>query len=412
MKLSFRTSVYLIKHKANKKGEAPLWVRIKYDQQESQFSTGILVKESQWHPQKCKVVKHKNQVEYNAVIQNCLYKLKKIYSVLVEKNKDISTAEIKNIFLNKHQNDQGIITFYNMTIEKHTAREGKSISSGTINHYKSSRNKLETYIKDKLDKTDFPLKLIDYSFLIRYETHLIAALKNHTNTVYNEMKRLKTLLNDAISHGIIIESPFLKYKMKSEDTERVSLTPVEVKAISKSFDASDYSPKGIAKDWLLFMVYTGLSYSDLNNLRHGDIITTIEGKKVISIKRQKTKQPATIPLFEQSVLIIEKYKRFPENGDSGKLLPEKSNQYLNRTLKDIMRDFKIDKLITCHCARHTHACMAKELGVSIDSISKTLGHANITMTQHYAKISPDRIQNDYQAFGDFFSNNENKTKIS
>jgi site-specific recombinase XerD len=233
-----------------------------------------------------------------------------------------------------------------------------------------------------------------------------------TNTISNDMKKLKVVLKEAFNMGIITETPFRMFKIKSEETERETLSSQEVTLINDSFCMDDYSPKEIVKDWLLFMVYTGLAYSDLQKLSSNDIVTTMNSSKVISIKRQKTKQAATIPLFIHAERIIEKYKSFPEIVVSGKLLPNRSNQYINRTLKEIMKDFKINKLITCHCARHTHACIAKDLGVPIESISKTLGHSKISMTQHYTKISTNRIQLDYMPMGDFLNKSEIKSKIS
>lgn len=45
-----------------------------------------------------------------------------------------------------------------------------------------------------------------------------------------------------------------------------------------------------------------------------------------------------------------------------------------------------------HCSRHTYAttiCLSN--GVSLETLSKMLGHKNITTTQIYAKVTPPMI---------------------
>lgn len=47
-----------------------------------------------------------------------------------------------------------------------------------------------------------------------------------------------------------------------------------------------------------------------------------------------------------------------------------------------------------HCARHTYATTAMSFGVPIATIAKTMGHANMKMTQHYARVLPEKIIKD------------------
>ena len=43
-------------------------------------------------------------------------------------------------------------------------------------------------------------------------------------------------------------------------------------------------------------------------------------------------------------------------------------------------------LLLMHCARHTFATFALANGVSIESVAKMLGHTNVQMTRHYARV--------------------------
>jgi integrase len=74
----------------------------------------------------------------------------------------------------------------------------------------------------------------------------------------------------------------------------------------------------------------------------------------------------------------------------------KTNIYLKR----IATECGIDKPITFHLARHSFACLALNMGMPIESVSKILGHTNITTTQIYAKITMEKLEHDMSAFGE------------
>lgn len=51
-----------------------------------------------------------------------------------------------------------------------------------------------------------------------------------------------------------------------------------------------------------------------------------------------------------------------------------------------------------HLARHSFAVLALNYGMPIESVSKILGHTNITTTQIYAKVTNTKLENDISAF--------------
>ena len=68
-------------------------------------------------------------------------------------------------------------------------------------------------------------------------------------------------------------------------------------------------------------------------------------------------------------------------------LPVISNAKYNDYLKEIAAILGIQKQVTSHLARHTFATTVTYAnGVSIESISKMLGHTKLATTQIYARI--------------------------
>lgn len=54
----------------------------------------------------------------------------------------------------------------------------------------------------------------------------------------------------------------------------------------------------------------------------------------------------------------------------------------------------ISKRVSFHVSRHSFAVMALNYGMPIESVSKILGHTNITTTQIYAKVTSTKLDHD------------------
>ena len=149
------------------------------------------------------------------------------------------------------------------------------------------------------------------------------------------------------------------------------------------------------RDVFLFSCYTGLAYADVNKLKRSEISTGIDSQKWIFTTRQKTDTASRIPLLPVALDLLKKYEDYPACINEGKLLPVLSNQKMNAYLKEIADVCGIQKELTFHIARHTFATtVTLANGVSIESVSKMLGHKNIRTTQHYAKILDSTVSRD------------------
>lgn len=146
---------------------------------------------------------------------------------------------------------------------------------------------------------------------------------------------------------------------------------------------------------IVFYLYTGLSYVDIENLTNENINVGIDKSLWLSYYRQKTDIHAILPLLQPAVNILKRYEAYHEGKRNNHIFPVPLNQVMNRYLKKVAKQAGVDKNITFHMARHTYAseiCLSQ--GVPIETVSRMLGHRDLRSTQIYAKISNNKISED------------------
>jgi site-specific recombinase XerD len=230
-------------------------------------------------------------------------------------------------------------------------------------------------------------------FLCDFEIYLMTTVGCNANTSAKFMQFLKRIIIIARNNGMITADPFANYKIHMTKVDRGYLTQEDIeKLLKKQFTIKRLE---LVRDIFVFSCFTGLAYIDVKNLTDKEIRTSFDGKLWIMTKRQKTNVQSNILLLDVPKMILEKYKG---KAIDNKLLPILSNQKMNAYLKEIGDVCEIDKEITFHLARHTFATtITLARGVPIETVSKMLGHTNITTTQIYARITDSKISNDMQA---------------
>lgn len=213
------------------------------------------------------------------------------------------------------------------------------------------------------------------------------------------MQRLRAVFNYAKNSGVNFIDPFGNFKMSFEKTDRCYLEKEEIDVIYNKRFSSERLDK--VRDVFVFSCYTGLSYSDLRDLKKENINHSFDNNLWITSKRNKTGVRFNVRLFDIPIQIIEKYAGKQKDG---RLLPMISNQNMNEYLHEIAEICRINKKITCHTARHTFATTTTlGKGVPIETVSKMLGHTNIETTQIYARITNSKISNDMKELSEQFT---------
>lgn len=207
---------------------------------------------------------------------------------------------------------------------------------------------------------------------------------------------INRLMNWSIGKGLLNESKFQKIKVSYQKKEVVYLEKDELnRLLNFQFD----SPRMDAvRDFFCFECFTGLRYSDMNRISQGNI-----KNGYIEKRQKKTNDLVYIPLTNQAIAILEKYKnsRF-------ETLPKFSNVEINRVIKDCCKKAGIDseitishkvgiktieetgpkyQFVTNHTARKTNATLSLIFGASIETVKNTLGHKNYENLEPYIAVS-------------------------
>ncbi len=251
------------------------------------------------------------------------------------------------------------------------------------------------------------LKEIDKDFCRGFISFLLSDYKTKDGnnikqmTAYLHAGTLITALNAAVRNGLIPDNPMLKLtpseRIKFIEVPRDFLTIEELKRlIATPCDRPEI------KRAYLFACNTGLRISDVKSLKWRNISTDERGW-VLSTVMQKSTKPVDIPLG------IEGRRWLP---DINNALPEDnvfdlpSLKSINEHIGKWAKAAGINKHITFHTSRHTFATTLLSLNVDIYVISKLLGHADVTITEIYAKIINKQKDEAVSLIDNFFETNE------
>jgi site-specific recombinase XerD len=259
-------------------------------------------------------------------------------------------------------------------IENELKRENPSFA--VIEYHRSLIARLKEFGKIKVF-SDFT-----YENIVDFDVHLRKTIKSQP-TLYKRHSALHRYIREAINRGFCKFDPYLQFKVKKgKSKEPVFLVESEIEKLKKWNPCDERT--GRVKDMFIFQCFTGMAYADMSKFTVDDIFE-INGRKVIRSSREKTDESFVSILLPEAKEILEKYNY---------QLPIISNQKYNDYLKLLASGAEIKKTLTSHVARHTFGTYLINKGIPIESVSRAMGHSNIKMTQHYARMLGKKVIDD------------------
>jgi len=398
MNKTFGLLFYVKKTKMIANGTAPVYLRITIDGERADISSKRYINPDKWNASGQKLGGSGDEVRaLNSYLKTLEHQVYEAHRNMIEKKLPLTAAGLKNILLKKDEpeKDKMLVPIFEEHNRQVKALIGREYAQGTLDRYQTSLKHTVEFIQWKYKVNDINIRGIDHEFIMSYDFYLRSERKCNNNSTVKYLKNFKKIILICIANGWLDKDPFIKYKPKVKEVNREYLTMEDLQRISdKQFTNVRLTQ---VRDIFLFSCYTGLAYADVKKLKREEITIGLDGQKWIFTSRQKTDTASRIPLLPTALQIIKKYEDHPECSDLGKILPVLSNQKMNSYLKEIADVCNIEKELTFHIARHTFATtITLANGVSIESVSKMLGHTNIRTTQHYAKILDSKVGEDMQ----------------
>ena len=386
---------FIKKTKLLKNGEAPICLRLTLNKQiaEIRIKRSILV--NRWSPAKgCALGKDRVAKELNSYLEAIRLKMHQIHRELVL---DMSAPVTANAIMNRYcGNDvKMLLEVFEDHNDKCRALIGKEYVEGTVRKFDTTLLYLKQFLKQRYRKDDIPLPEINQEFVRDFEFFLKTEKSCQNNSALKHIKNFRKVIRIAIGNDWIKRDPFFGLRFKAEEVNVDFLSNDELKRIRQKKITIPRLER--IRDIFVFCCFTGLAFVDVSQLTAEDLIKDAQGNMWIRKMRQKTKEMCNIPLLSVAKDILEKYKDFASTNAKGLLLPVSSNQKTNAYLKEIADICGIKKKLTTHVARHTAATVVFLANkVSMENVAKILGHANLNMTRHYAKVLDQSILNDME----------------
>ena len=358
MRSTFKVLFYLKRNKEKKQALVPVMGRITVNGSIAQFSAKLSVPEHLWEVSGGRAKGRSVEADrINRHLDNIRTQIGKHYQSICDRDSFVTAEKVKNAYL------------------------------GFGEKYRKSIDHLRSFMRKEYCVSDMPLAELEQSFIEQYHVYLKSVLGLKPMTVCGYLRCLKYMVKIAFNNGWMPRNPFALYQYTAPNPERGFLTEDELRRMMTTrlrYKRQDYN-----RDMFLFSCFTGICYADMSTLTYDQLEQDANGDWWISGNRQKTETKYVVKLLPYPLFLLDKYRGLAGNRYLFKL---SSLDSIDDSLKNIARECGIDKQLSFHLARHTYAttiCLSN--GVSLETLSKMLGHKNITTTQIYAKVTHPMI---------------------
>lgn len=394
MKTEMKVLLYLKRNEQNSDGLCPLMGKITVKgktNSTAQFGCKIKVDPAIWNAtsQRC-TGKSRIAVRTNKEIEALLLLLLARFNELNDLSEIVSAQEVKNTFQGIAAAQATLLKLFQEHNDQYALRVGVNRAANSYYQYQNTYRLLSVFIQTKYKVSDVSVKSLDMLFIENFNTFLKINQQQKVNTIIGHIRRLKSVVYTAVYRGIINVHPFKDFSPGKAERKQMYLSREELdKLMNTTFDTPN---RNFTRDMFVFSVFTGICYCDMRTLTEEHVTKDSSDNLWIETFRQKTGTPENVMLLDIAVNIIEKYRGL---ANDGKLFPMLTKESMNTHLKIMAKQCGITRNLHFHIARHTFGsqiCIAQ--GVPIETVSRAMGHKNISTTQRYAKVTHEKIDKD------------------
>ena len=382
--------LYLKKSGLDKSGKAPIMGRITVGRSIAQFSCKLSCDPNLWNPRESRMDgKSREAVEVNGRLENLLLSIQSAYQSLLTRGCPFDATDVKEQFQGSVQIRCMLIERLDMLIKEKESHIGVDIRKESIASYHSTRIHLQEFIQKKYKVSDLAFSQLTENFIHEFQQYFLGECGFQESSFYNVATHLKTVCRLAYREGLADILLFDKVKISKGNKKLPKALDRRAFEKLKTLQFEDLEEEmETARDIFLFACYTGAAYCDLMELDNSHLVRDDEGSLWLKFNRHKTGVPCRVKLLPEAIRLMEKL----HSDERETLLPFMGYATYQSYLKALRLRAGISFPFTTHTARHTFATLITlEQGVPIETVSKMLGHSNVSMTERYAKVTPQKL---------------------
>lgn len=266
-------------------------------------------------------------------------------------------------------------------------------SEGTRREYNKDLIQLQKYLENVYNKR-LEVSDVTEADLENYLTFLMTEKGYKPSSRNRQMNTIRSFFKFCLRMNIIENNP-AEVLVRLEEAPRnpVFLKPTEVNELVNAIKHP------LIKLVIFTLFHTGLRINECLELKLSDV-NFAENK--ITVRNGKGNKKRVIPLHKDLKIQLEHYiEKWRVKSKSEKLfITERtgslSDVYVNKILKETVRNLGWNKNVTCHVLRHSFASALLKNNVSIVAVKELLGHENIKTTSSYAHIHQEDIEEGIQ----------------
>ena len=393
MRSTFKVLFYLKRNKEKTQSVVPLMGRITVNGTISQFSAKLSVPERLWEVRGGRAKGRSLEADrINRYLDDIRSQIDRHYRDIRDRESYVTAEKVKNAWLGFGKRYRTLLsTFRSFTDDLH-GRIGVDRSKNTWYRYLATMKHLQAFLTAKYRVSDIALAELEQSFIEQFHVYLKTERALKLTSICRYLDCLINVVKVSFNDGIMPRNPFASYRYNEPTPERAFLNEAEILTLQHA--ALRTKKQRIIRDLFLFSCFTGICYADMKSLVWKQFEQDAHGDWWVTGNRCKTDTQYVVKLLPAALSILERCR------DDGAERVFSFIPHLNtvdRSLKRIAVLCGIEKKLTFHVARHTYAttiCLMN--GVSLETLSKMLGHKRITTTQTYAKVTQPMIDREVE----------------
>jgi len=388
--MKMKVLLYLKKSSRDRSGKAPIMGRITLGRSIAQFSCKLFCNPDLWNPRESRMNgKSREAVEVNTKLDHLLLAVQSSYQSLLAKGSPFDAIDIKEHFQGSVQSRTMLLERFDGLIEDMEEHVGVDIKRESLVLYRQTRMRLQQFIRAKHNASDLTFSQLTEDFVKQFEQFATGEVGLKQSTCYNMVILVKKVCKLAYREGAADSLLFDNVHVDKGDRRLPKALDRDAldKLKALCFDGWEIDLE-TARDVFLFACYTGAAYCDLMALNPEHLVRDDEGALWLKFNRQKTGVLCRVKLLPEALQLMNKLH--DESRDT--LLPHIHYITYQSHLKALRLRAGITLPFTTHTARHTFATLITlEQGVPIETVSKMLGHSTVRMTERYAKVTPQKL---------------------